>query len=176
MNSQEMETALRENVSMVIMIWNDSEYGLIRQHQERRFGRYNHVSFANPDFVRYAESFGAMGYQVESAADATAVAGMYTSNKSYAYAVGQQNYWGGDKWRFSGALGRANLNLDLLATTKDDAKARARWLVDGRFLYADIARAVVGHWFVGLNVKLDSRDLPLNSYRGQLLEVQSLFQ
>lgn len=38
-------------------------------------------------------------------ASVTAVAGMYTSNKSYAYGIGQQNYWGGDKWRFSGALG-----------------------------------------------------------------------
>ena len=69
MNSQEMETALRENVPIVIMIWNDAEYGLIRWHQERRFGHFNHVSFTNPDFVRYAESFGAKGYRVESTAD-----------------------------------------------------------------------------------------------------------
>ena len=41
MNSQEIETALRYNVAIVIMIWNDSEYGLIKWHQERRFGHSN---------------------------------------------------------------------------------------------------------------------------------------
>ena len=69
MNSQEIETALRYNISIVIMIWNDSEYGLIKWHQERRFGHSNDISFHNPDFVKYAESFGARGYRVEKAQD-----------------------------------------------------------------------------------------------------------
>lgn len=69
MNSQEIETALRYNVAIVIMIWNDSEYGLIKWHQQRRFGHSNNVSFNNPDFVKYAESFGAKGYRVEQAQD-----------------------------------------------------------------------------------------------------------
>jgi len=69
MNSQEIETALRYNVAIVIMIWNDSEYGLIKWHQERRFGHSNNISFNNPDFVKYAESFGAKGYRVEKAED-----------------------------------------------------------------------------------------------------------
>ncbi len=69
MNSQEIETALRHNVAIVIMIWNDSEYGLIKWHQERRFGRTGNISFNNPDFVKYAESFGAKGYRVEKAED-----------------------------------------------------------------------------------------------------------
>lgn len=69
MNSQEIETALRYNVAIVIMIWNDSEYGLIKWHQERRFGHSNNISFNNPDFVKYAESFGAKGYRVERAQD-----------------------------------------------------------------------------------------------------------
>ncbi len=67
MNSQEIETALRYGIAIVIMIWNDSEYGLIKWHQQRRFGRTGNVSFTNPDFVKYAESFGAKGYQVDSA-------------------------------------------------------------------------------------------------------------
>jgi acetolactate synthase-1/2/3 large subunit len=66
MNSQEIETALRVNAPIVILIWNDGEYGLITWHQMRRFGRPSHVAFANPDFVAYAESFGAAGYRVES--------------------------------------------------------------------------------------------------------------
>ena len=69
MNSQEIETAMRYNIPIVIMIWNDSEYGLIKWHQERRFGRSGNISFTNPDFVKYAESFGAKGYRVESADD-----------------------------------------------------------------------------------------------------------
>lgn len=69
MNSQEIETALRHNKSMVILIWTDSEYGLIKWHQLRHFGRPSNISFSNPDFVKYAESFGAKGYRVESAAE-----------------------------------------------------------------------------------------------------------
>ncbi len=69
MNSQEIETALRLGLAMVILIWNDSQYGLIKWHQERRFGRTSHIAFTNPDFVAYAQSFGAKGYRVESAAD-----------------------------------------------------------------------------------------------------------
>ncbi len=69
MNSQEIETALRHNIAMVVMIWSDSEYGLIKWHQDRRFGRNGDISFTNPDFVKYAESFGAKGYRVEKAED-----------------------------------------------------------------------------------------------------------
>ena len=69
MNSQEIETALRIGVAMVILIWSDSEYGLIKWHQLRKLGRPSHIDFTNPDFVKYAESFGAKGYRVESAAD-----------------------------------------------------------------------------------------------------------
>ena len=69
MNSQEIETALRMNTPFVILIWNDSEYGLITWHQLRHFGRSSHIAFKNPDFVKYAESFGAKGYRVEKTAD-----------------------------------------------------------------------------------------------------------
>ncbi|MCZ6603771.1 MAG: acetolactate synthase large subunit [Alphaproteobacteria bacterium] len=69
MNSQEIETALRHKLGFVVMIWSDGEYGLIKWHQERRFGRSGDVGFNNPDFVKYAESFGAKGYRVTSAAE-----------------------------------------------------------------------------------------------------------
>jgi acetolactate synthase-1/2/3 large subunit len=69
MNSQEIETALRIGTPIVILVWNDSEYGLIKWHQLRRFGRPSHIDFKNPDLVQYAESFGARGYRVEAAAD-----------------------------------------------------------------------------------------------------------
>ena len=67
--SQEIETALRYETPMVILIWQDSQYGLIRWHQEKKFGRPSNISFTNPDFVKYAESFGAKGIRVESAGD-----------------------------------------------------------------------------------------------------------
>ena len=69
MNSQEIETAMRHKLPIVIVIWNDSGYGLIKWHQQRRFGRSAFVDFTNPDFVRYAESFGAKGYRVEKYKD-----------------------------------------------------------------------------------------------------------
>jgi acetolactate synthase-1/2/3 large subunit len=69
MNSQEIETALRIGVAIIILVWNDSKYGLIKWHQDRRFGRDTQIDFKNPDLVKYAESFGARGYRVESAGD-----------------------------------------------------------------------------------------------------------
>jgi acetolactate synthase I/II/III large subunit len=69
MNSQEIETAMRMKTSFVILIWTDAEYGLITWHQLRHFGRPSHISFKNPDFVKYAESFGAKGYKVQKAED-----------------------------------------------------------------------------------------------------------
>ena len=64
MNSQEIETAMRCKLPIVILIWNDSSYGLIEWKQLNRFGRSAHVHFTNPDFVKYAESFGGRGYRV----------------------------------------------------------------------------------------------------------------
>ena len=69
MNSQEIETALRMQTPIVVLIWNDGEYGLITWHQLRHYGRPSHIAFKNPDFVKYAESFGAKGYRVERAED-----------------------------------------------------------------------------------------------------------
>jgi acetolactate synthase-1/2/3 large subunit len=67
MNCQEIETALRIGTPIIVLIWNDGEYGLIHWHQLRHFGRPSNIDFKNPDFVMFAESFGAKGYKVESA-------------------------------------------------------------------------------------------------------------
>ena len=67
MNSQEIETALRCQTPIVILIWNDSQYGLIEWKQQRRFGRAAYIDFQNPNFVDYAKSFGAEGVRIESA-------------------------------------------------------------------------------------------------------------
>jgi acetolactate synthase-1/2/3 large subunit len=67
MNSQEIETAMRLKVPVVILVWNDGGYGLIEWKQMTQFKRASHIDFGNPDLVRYAESFGARGFRVESA-------------------------------------------------------------------------------------------------------------
>ena len=69
MNSQEIETAMRLKTPFVILIWNDSAYGLIEWKQMNQFGRPSNIKFTNPDFVKYAESFGARGYRIEKAED-----------------------------------------------------------------------------------------------------------
>lgn len=69
MNSQEMETAVRLGLNLVVMILNDSAYGMIRWKQAvdgfPDFG----MSFGNPDFVRYAQAYGAKGSRVTSVED-----------------------------------------------------------------------------------------------------------
>ncbi len=67
MNSQEIETAMRMQAPFVILIWNDASYGLIEWKQQTHFGRTSNVKFSNPDFVKYAEAFGAKGYRISRA-------------------------------------------------------------------------------------------------------------
>ena len=67
MNSQEIETALRLRLPIVILIWVDDAYGLISWKMDLEIGRSVDTTFGNPDFVAYAESFGAKGYRISSA-------------------------------------------------------------------------------------------------------------
>lgn len=64
MNSQELETAVRLALPLVVLVWRDNGYGVIRWKQQLRFGRTSAVEFGNPDLVQYARSFGAIGYRV----------------------------------------------------------------------------------------------------------------
>lgn len=73
MNNQEIETAVRLGLNITIIIFNDNKYGLIEWHQLRHYGRSSHIDVTNPDFVMFAESFGAKGYHVESAESLTGV-------------------------------------------------------------------------------------------------------
>jgi acetolactate synthase I/II/III large subunit len=69
MNSQEIETALREHIPMTVLIWQDDAYGLIKWKMDLEIGHDVATGFTNPDFVAYAESFGARGTRVNSAAE-----------------------------------------------------------------------------------------------------------
>jgi acetolactate synthase-1/2/3 large subunit len=66
MNSQELETAVRLKLNLVVLILDDSAYGMIRWKQAvddfPDFG----LTFGNPDFVKYAESYGAKGWRVQA--------------------------------------------------------------------------------------------------------------
>ncbi len=69
MNSQEIETALRVGTPMVVLIWDDNAYGLISWKMDLEIGHNVDTHFGNPDFVAYAESFGAKGYRITAAAE-----------------------------------------------------------------------------------------------------------
>jgi acetolactate synthase I/II/III large subunit len=68
MNSQELETAVRLKINLVVLILRDDAYGMIKWKQ-LNYGFENFgLDYGNPDFVKYAESYGAQGHRVESAA------------------------------------------------------------------------------------------------------------
>ena len=69
MNSQELETAVRMQLDLVIIVLNDNAYGMIKWKQEGEgFPSYG-LDYGNPDFVKFAESFGAKGYHPTSVED-----------------------------------------------------------------------------------------------------------
>src|SRR2546422_262245 len=69
MNSMELETAIREEIPVVVLIWVDGSYGMIKWEMDLELGHHSHVDFGNPDFVKFAESFGARGYQITRSGD-----------------------------------------------------------------------------------------------------------
>ena len=66
MNVQELETAVRFRLPIIIVIWCDKEFGVISLKQIEEFGKKAFTEFNNPDFVKLASSFGAIGYAVQS--------------------------------------------------------------------------------------------------------------
>lgn len=69
MNSQEIETAVRLNMQMVVLILRDDAYGMIRWKQANMGLADFGLTYGNPDFVRYVESYGGHGHRVGSAAE-----------------------------------------------------------------------------------------------------------
>jgi len=67
MNSQEMETAVRLGLNITVLILNDNSYGMIRWKQANMGFKDWGLTYGNPDFVAYAESYGAKGHRVTSA-------------------------------------------------------------------------------------------------------------
>ncbi len=67
MNSQEMETAVRLKLNLTVLVLNDGAYGMIRWKQEDMGFKDWGLTYGNPDFVKYAESYGAFGHRAQSA-------------------------------------------------------------------------------------------------------------
>ena len=67
MNSQEMETAVRLGLNVTVLILNDGSYGMIRWKQANMGFKDWGLTYGNPDFVKYAEAYGASGHRVENA-------------------------------------------------------------------------------------------------------------
>jgi acetolactate synthase-1/2/3 large subunit len=69
MNVQDMETAARLGVDIVVMVWADNEYGLIAWKQDNHFGHHTDLSFGNPDWKQLASAFGWHGHYVSESAE-----------------------------------------------------------------------------------------------------------
>ncbi|WP_300125618.1 acetolactate synthase AlsS [uncultured Streptococcus sp.] len=64
-SAQELETAVRFQLPIIHLIWNDGKYNMVEFQEEMKYGRSSGVDFGPVDFVKYAESFGARGYRVD---------------------------------------------------------------------------------------------------------------
>jgi acetolactate synthase-1/2/3 large subunit len=69
MNSQELETAVRLNMNLVVLILNDNAYGMIKWKQAGMGFENFGLDYGNPDFIKYAESYGAKGYRISRTED-----------------------------------------------------------------------------------------------------------
>lgn len=70
-SAQELETAVRLQLPIVHLIWNDGHYNMVEFQEEMKYGRSSGVDFGAVDFVKYAESFGAKGFRATSPAELT---------------------------------------------------------------------------------------------------------
>ena len=65
-NCQELAIAVQFGVPIVVLLFNDSAYGVLKPQQEKRYGRTNAVDLVNPDFMMLARAFGVDSQRVES--------------------------------------------------------------------------------------------------------------
>ncbi|MFT5140128.1 MAG: hypothetical protein ACI9H8_001572 [Lysobacterales bacterium] len=80
----------------------------------------------------------------------TGAVGFKSSSGSKAFAAGHQSYLDGNKWRIGGALGHADLKLDLRTPGESGSGPTIDWLVRGDFLATKITRRISGKWYAGI--------------------------
>ncbi len=73
MNSQELETALRYQIPVVVLVVNDNAFGFVKWEQANKGFKGFALDYSNPDFARYAESYGAVGLKVKKGDDLSSV-------------------------------------------------------------------------------------------------------
>ena len=66
-SAQDLETAVRKNLNIIHIIWNDGRYNMVEFQEEMKYNRSSGVDFGPVDFVKYAEAFGAKGIRVHDA-------------------------------------------------------------------------------------------------------------
>ena len=78
-------------------------------------------------------------------ASLTGIAGMYSENGSKAVGIAQQNYWSNNRWRFTGAVGAADMKLRLLTAAGYDVD----WRLKGKFFFTRLSGQVRKNWYTG---------------------------
>lgn len=91
-------------------------------------------------------------------ASVSAAAAMYTTNDSRAVAIVQQNYLSENRWRFTGALGAADLRLSLLSAESPDGPGNVGWQIEGQFLFLRLVRRLMGPWYGGAFTRIIDAD------------------
>jgi len=82
-------------------------------------------------------------------ASVVGVGGMYTTNESKVIGIFQQDYWRNDRWRFTGAIGVADVRLSLIAPEDTQQEGGLDWRIKGGFLFARLSRRIGGDWYGG---------------------------
>lgn len=78
---------------------------------------------------------------------------LWADSESYGVAVGNSSYWGGDKWRFKGALAWADLDLPLYGGNIGGSQLDFDWLIEGSFVFTEISRRILGDWYLGVRAR-----------------------
>jgi len=87
-------------------------------------------------------------------ASLTGIAGMYTDNDSKAIVLAQQNYWNKNRWRFTGAVGAADLRLTLLSADESGDRSDIDWRLRGNFVSARLSGQVRKGWYTGFLARI----------------------
>lgn len=64
MTGAELETAIRLQLPIIVLLWRDGGYGLIEWHQMKKFKRSSYIKFGNPDFIQLSSSYGFVAMQI----------------------------------------------------------------------------------------------------------------
>lgn len=66
MSIQALPTAIQYNIPIVVVVWEDDFYGLIKWKQEAAYHEYSHVNLVNPDLAQLAKAFGCYAHRLSS--------------------------------------------------------------------------------------------------------------